>query len=264
MVQGASGPLVTPDELAEAFARSGLEGRVVLVHASLSRLGYVVGGAEAMLRALLDAAGPGGTIMAPAQTWLNLDPSRGVHGVPPEEWPTLRAHLPGFDPATTPSVGMGALAESVRTWPGAARSHHPVRSWAAVGVRATEIVAEHDLEDVHGERSPLGSAYRADARVALIGVGYDKCTALHLAETRSAHASKRWEAETSWVREGTARYELRYRNQVFEDHDFERIGAAFEATGAVRIERIGNGELRTFDLRVLVDFASAWMGAQRQ
>ena len=117
----------------------------------------------------------------------------------------MRRALPGFDPATTPSVGMGAVAEMVRVWPGARRSTHPARSWSAVGSRAGDLVAEHDLNDVHGEASPLGAAWKADARMLLAGVGHDKCTALHLAETRAQHKLKRYAEDRSWLRESDGR-----------------------------------------------------------
>lgn len=83
------------------------KGDVAIVHASLSRLGYVIGGAETIVRALLECVGETGTLMAPAQTWLNLDPERNVHGLPAETWPVLRQELPGFDPATCPASGWG-------------------------------------------------------------------------------------------------------------------------------------------------------------
>lgn len=146
--------------------------------------------------------------MAPAQTWLNLDAERCVHDLPEETWPLLRQELPGFDPAVTPSIGMGAVAELIRTWPGSCRSLHPARSWAAIGSKATDLMAEHDSDDVHGERSPLGAAIRAGARVVLLGVDYDKFTALHLAETRAAADNAPKLEERGWVRVPDGRREV--------------------------------------------------------
>lgn len=256
--------IVAPDDIATACSSAGLaRGDTVIVHASLRRLGHVAGGGESVVRALLRVVGPGGTVMAPAQTWLNLDPSHGVHGLPERAWPALRAALPGFDPATTPSVGMGAVAEAIRTWPGAARSRHPTRSWAAVGARASEMVAVHDLDDVHGDGSPLGAAERGDARVLLAGVGYDKCTALHLAETRAEWAGKRRTEEISWLREDGGRREVRSRPIAFRDSDFEEIGSAFEAGGHVARRSLGDGEVALFALRDLVAFAVPWIEGHR-
>ena len=59
-------PTITRDQLTEQFRALGLAlGDTVFVHSSLSRIGHVVGGAEAVLEALLDAVGPEGTAAAP-------------------------------------------------------------------------------------------------------------------------------------------------------------------------------------------------------
>src|SRR6476620_8104681 len=130
--------------------------------------------------------------MMPTQTWKNLDPSSGVHGHVPEAWwPTIRAHLPAYDPATTPSVGMGVVAELFRTWPGAQRSRHPGRSCAAHGRRANELVERQDLEEPFGDQSPLGKLYTLDGYVLLIGVDHSRNTSLHLAEHRANFRGKR-------------------------------------------------------------------------
>ena len=124
---------ITVMTLVTHLAACGLgAGQTVLVHTRLSALGWVVGGAQAVIQALLQVLGPTGTLMMPSQTWKNLDGSSGVHGHVPEAWwPTIRAHWPAYDPATTPPIGMGVVAELFRTWPGVQRSQHPVRSFAA-------------------------------------------------------------------------------------------------------------------------------------
>jgi aminoglycoside 3-N-acetyltransferase len=252
--------LVTRADVAHAACRIGLKpGGTVALHASLSTLGRVLGGAETVVRGLLDALGPEGTLAVPAQTWLNLDPSRGVHGLPEAAWPAIREHWPAFDPAVTPSVGMGAVAEAVRTWPGARRSDHPARSWAAIGPAAAALTARHDLEDVHGEASPLGALWERDATVVLLGVGYDKCTALHLAETRAAPADAPRTAEISAVLDGGERRRVAYTNLAFEDRDFPEIGDAFEACHRVPCAPIGDGTASAAPLRALVDFAEGWI-----
>ena len=255
--------IVSRPDIASAVASAGVTDRdTVLVHASLSALGYVPGGAEAAVLALLDVVGSHGTIAAPAQSWLNLDPETGVHRRPAEEWQAIRDALPGFERATTPSVGMGAVAEAIRTWPGAERSDHPVRSWAAIGEGAGTLTAHHDLEDVHGEASPLGAAMRRNARVLLLGVPYAKCTALHLAETLAA-IPKRYETITTWRRGPAGREQLTFRNQVFDDVEFDEIGAAFEAHEDTPVISLGSAQVRAPRLRALVSFAMRRMESTR-
>src|SRR5438046_5032736 len=134
MDRDVPGP-ATRDSIARALGRIGLgPGDTVLVDASVRSIGWVCGGATAVVAALLEVVGADGTVVTPAQTLDNRDPSRWAHAPVPERWwPVIRENLLPFDPAVTPSTGMGAVAERIRTWPGAARSAHPLTSFAAVG-----------------------------------------------------------------------------------------------------------------------------------
>jgi aminoglycoside 3-N-acetyltransferase len=51
---------------------------------------------------------------------------------------------------------------------------------------------------------------------------------------------------------------------VADQGDFERIGAAFDATGAVTVGRAGVGEARLMRQRELVAFGVEWMTAHRE
>jgi aminoglycoside 3-N-acetyltransferase len=258
--------MLSIDDLVTSFTGLGVRrGGTVLVHASLSRLGFVCGGPVAVVEALLDVLGPAGTVVVPTQTVANSDPSRWTHNgtgdIPPRWWPKARDTFPPFDPERTPSRGMGVVAECVRTWPGARRSAHPVTSFAALGARAAEIVATHPTHCRLGESSPLGALDRLGASVLLLGVGFDKCTAFHLAEYRrparmaqfscavkTASAGRRWETYTDVDLDAT---------------DFAALGAAFDPTGMVTSATVGQGLARHFRLDSAVSFALQWMDTHR-
>ncbi len=71
--------LVIPDDIKIALKEVGVKkGQAVMVHTSLSSLGYVCGGAQSVIEALLESVGEEGTIMMPTQSWKNLDPKTGV------------------------------------------------------------------------------------------------------------------------------------------------------------------------------------------
>lgn len=55
-------------------------GQSIMVHTSLKSLGFVCGGAQIVIEALIDCVGKDGTIMMPTQSWKNLDPECGVQG----------------------------------------------------------------------------------------------------------------------------------------------------------------------------------------
>jgi aminoglycoside 3-N-acetyltransferase len=71
---------LTIEDLSQQLKLIGIrEGQTLIVHCSLSKVGWVIGGAEVMIQALIQAVGRDGTLMMPTQTWKNLDPSRGVY-----------------------------------------------------------------------------------------------------------------------------------------------------------------------------------------
>src|SRR5271170_2297235 len=136
-------------------------GSTVLVHSSARSLGFVAGGTQAVVQALLDALGPAGTLVVPTHTPDNTDPAEWLNPPVPESWwPAIRIQGPGFDRSRTPSRWMGVIAETVRTWPGALRSDHPHVSFAAVGRHAVSVTGSHKLDDALGEGSPLGAVNR--------------------------------------------------------------------------------------------------------
>jgi aminoglycoside 3-N-acetyltransferase len=238
-------------------------GDVVLVHSSMRSIGFVVGGAQAVVQALLDTVGAAGTIVVPTHTSDNCDPSGWANPpVPQEWWPVIREQAPGFDPARSPSRWMGVLAEVVRTWPGAARSTHPRLSFAALGAQAADITAGHRLDDALGDSSPLGAVYRLDGKVLLIGCGHDSNTSLHLAEWRRPAPPRGAHGSSIRQPDGTSRWTT-WVDVLEQEDDFEDLGAAFEAAAAPAAGLVGNAETRLIAQRALVDFGTEWLAAHR-
>src|SRR5580692_4066465 len=133
--------LIGCDQLIADLRFLGLcRGQDLLIHCSLRKVGPVDGGAATLLAALRAVAGPGATLVVPAETSLNSLTSRAflaaTAGLDADERTAYVAAMPGFDPASTPSDGMGAFAEHVRTRPASRRSSHPQVSLAALGPKA--------------------------------------------------------------------------------------------------------------------------------
>jgi aminoglycoside 3-N-acetyltransferase len=251
--------MATIDSLADDLRALGVRpDQDIIVHSSLRHVRY---GPEAVLAALRETAG---TIVVPAQTPQSSVTSRAfaeaTMGLDARQTTDFRARLPGFDQRKSPSLGMGALAEYVRTRPGAFRSGHPLTSFAAIGPRAEACTARHDLDSLLGERSPLGWLYERDAAVLLLGVGYSVCTAFHLAEYR---IPTRWREYRCLVSDGDVRRELRFHGIVLDDTDFSRLGAHIDDEPFVRRGRVGAAHSRLLPVRAAVDAAYAWMREHR-
>lgn len=258
-------------ELLAADLRSlGLRrGQDLLIQCSLRQIGPVEGGAAALLDAILDVVGPRATLAVPTYTALNSLTSRDFHaavaGLDGDERVRFVSAMSGFDPARTPSNGMGAFAEYLRTRRLAVRSRHPQSSFAALGRQARACVSVHDLDCHLGDRSPLGWLYDADAAVLLLGVGYSVCTAFHLAEYHVPYPPPVQEYRCFTAEEG-GRAEHTFTAVALDDRDFGQVGAEMEANSpdGLRKGRVGSGTARVVSMRAAVDFGVTWMAAHRR
>ncbi|WP_328814974.1 aminoglycoside N(3)-acetyltransferase [Nonomuraea cypriaca] len=238
----------------------------MLLHSSLSSLGHVEGGAATVVAALRALLGDDGTLVVPSGTPSNSDTSpvyrRAVAGMSADQVAGHRSRMPPYDLDSTPSELTGRVAEHVRTLPGARRSAHPHTSFAAVGPQAAAITAGHARDCLLGERSPLARLYDADALVLLLGVGFERCTAFHLAEYRyTDHPPRR--TYRGVVDDGDGRVWCEFEDVTVDASDFGVLGAGFEATGAVRRGRVGAAQARLFSLVAAVDHATDWFTSHR-
>src|SRR5690242_7254121 len=159
-----------------------------MVHASLSSLGWVVGGSQTVVEALRQCLGPSGTLCAQA-SWEDIP--FGLAGWPAAWRGVYEAEMPPFDPALSASAPYeGRLAERIRTWPGARRGASPGTGLAAIGARAAELTAGHRLDDAFGAGTPYARLVALDAQIVLLGAPLHAISLLHHAEA-IARAPKR-------------------------------------------------------------------------
>lgn len=241
-----------------------LERDTVLVHSSLSSIGYVAGGAHAVVLALLEVIGAEGTLVVPTHSGGLSDPRHWENPPVPEAWwATIRASMPAFDARLTPPRRMGAISEVVRHLPGALRSAHPTVSFGAVGPNAQLITADHGLAFGFDESSPLARLYELNARVLLLGVGHDRNTSLHLAEFRTHHAHQIIEEGAPMVVNGERKWET-FVTLDYRTDDFDAVGVAASEMGIERVGNVGAATARLLSQPQLVDFAADWFRANRR
>ena len=228
-------------------------GMSVIVHSSLSSLGRVHGGAGAVLSSLRTVLGPSGTLVAPTFTWQVADPDPFRTGVPDAEVIARRAAVPSFHP-DLPSTGMGAVSELLRRLPGSVRSGHPQASVAAVGARAADIVRRQALGFAVGRDSPFGRLHDLGGHILLVGVGHDRNTFLHHAETltpRPRLKVRRFPRELDGERVWIETLDVGNDNGRY----FPTVGREFEELAGIQEVRIGGAPCRLVPIRPLVAFA---------
>ena len=265
LADAAQAPVTVASLVADLTDLGVRPGMLLNVHCSLSSLGWVAGGAQAVNAALLTRIGPTGTLAMPTHSSQFSEPATWVAPPVPESWwPVLRQQMPAYDPARTPTRKMGAVAESFRTYPGAMRSSHPQVSHSALGPLAEKIVADHPLDCLFGNQSPIGRLYELDGSVLLLGVNHGNNTTLHLAEDRADFAGKcRYDEGAPVVIDGSRRWQT-FRPLKVDDHDFAELGEAYAAAGTETQGRIGSASARLMKVRELVEFAVPWLERNRQ
>ncbi|WP_407571193.1 aminoglycoside N(3)-acetyltransferase [Deinococcus altitudinis] len=231
-VAAAEAPRTRASLLADLRALGVQPGMTLMVHASMSRLGWVAGGSVAVVQALLDAVGEQGTLAMPAFTGDLTDPAYWQRPPVPPSWhEVIREQTPAFDPAVTPTRMMGRVAETFRTWPGTLRSDHPHASVCARGPLARQITDGHQLEDSMGEGSPFARLY--DAGASALQLGTDRNSSLHLAEHRCGLRGR--VTQGAPVQEGGVRIWKVFSDLAYDDDSFPPLKAAFAASGTVRV-----------------------------
>ena len=161
------------------------EGDKLMVHASISSFGFIVGGGRTLIDALLEVVGDSGTVAMPTFSGENSDPAEWRRPPVPPEWiDIIREETPAYDPLMTPARDMGSLPELFRHYPGARRSPHPQSSFTAIGRDAETLVGEHPLDERFGPNSPLGKFYELNGKSLLLGASPRKCSLFYLSEHR--------------------------------------------------------------------------------
>lgn len=164
-------------------------GMVVMVHASLRRIGPVEGGADGLIDALRLAIGEGGTMLMVLGA---QDEHAWVNERPEAERPSLLVDADPFDAATTPAdPDVGVLAEVFRRRPESLVSDHPEGRFAAAGPLAARLVGDVPWNDYYAAGSPLARLADLEGHVLRLGADTDTTTLLHHAEALARLPGKR-------------------------------------------------------------------------
>ena len=234
--QKAISQLITQKEILEELKELGVgAGMILEVHASLSAFGYVCGGAQTVVNALIEAVGYSGTLLMAMQCSDNTEPSAWEN--PPIERHLIKAvreQMPAFNKKESDTRGMGAIVENLRR-------------------REGIVVSHQSLHFPLSEESPAARLYELKGSVLLMGVDYTRCTALHLAEYRSEirpvilrGAAVELEGKRMWKK---------YLDLDIDSEIFNKAGKRLEEKGFVKKGKAGMADLKLFKADAAIDEA---------
>jgi len=222
-------PVIGKGRIAADLRQLGLrEGDIVLVHSSLSSVGRVEGGAEAVIEALLEVVGPSGTLMMPSFHWVQP-----------------------YDP-NLPSK-MGVISERFRNWPGVVRGFHPSHPANAIGPKAEVLLKDHlKSPTACGRETPFGRLIEMGGRILMLGVENDRNTAMHTIEQYVA-AAYLTERDATYLDEaGTVRTVHLILNPG-PHRNFIGIDPMLRKSGAEVMGKVGRALARLMDAKKMHD-----------
>jgi aminoglycoside 3-N-acetyltransferase len=243
-------------------------GDLLMVHASLRRIGPVDGGAAGVVEALDRAVGPEGTLLMVLGSVNDRD---WVNGHPEHERAALLAGAEPFDHLRTPVLPeVGVLAEVFRTTPGTVVDDNPEGRFAARGALAHALLDGLAWDDYFGPGSALDRFVGRGGQVLRIGANPDTTTALHYAEYLADVPDKRRVRRHRLVlRPDGPRVVvvscLDDENGIVDDDRqptedyFAIILREFLATSPHRAGRVGGADAVLLDAASIVAFGAAWM-----
>lgn len=231
-------------ELDQQLAALGIgECRLLMVHASLRKLGPVEGGADGLLDGLMSALGPDGTLVMPM----------GAQDSGP------------IDCLTTPADGeLGVLVEIFRQRPGTKVNDHAAARFGASGPLAEVILEPIPLHHYYGEGSPISRFAEHGGRVLRLGADIDTVTLTHFAEYLADLPHKKT-VRRRYVRADTGEQWI----ESLDDSDgiadwsggdyFSQVLVDFLATGKARCGPVGGCTAELFSADDFVPFAVEWL-----
>jgi aminoglycoside 3-N-acetyltransferase len=243
----SSGKIITKADLIHAFQAIGIEkGDVLLVHSSLSAIGYVENGPKDVVVALLEAIGADGHLLMPnsPNASFQLDYIR---------------QLDLFDVENSPSA-LGAISEWFRKLPNAERSAHPTEPVSCIGPEANWFVSDHFGQlTPYNSNSPFSKVIQRKGKILYLGVTLSNAgTNLHTLEDAvddfpySVYAPEKFEVNVKFANRSTGTMETFVHNpEQSKKRKCDDLLPLFLQEGAVRKVDIFHAKSLLFDAEAM-------------
>ncbi len=223
------------------------KGHMAFVHSSLSKLGYVEGGADTVIDALLETVGPEGTIVMPTFAWTLFHDKKAVV-------------LDVTNTAVKSEVGI--ISETFRKRKGVIRSRHICHSVAAIGPHAKDVMGEGVRS--FGPGSTFDRLYQSNSWNLFLGVGFSVCTALHMVEEHMRVPYREYRdfrGSTVILPDGSEipSQSVEYLKKEGYHNDFEKMGEIFSNQGILRTCKVGEAKVINVKIRDIFDVTKRYM-----
>lgn len=255
----------TRRELRDQLVALGLvPGDSVMIHAGLRAVGPMFYGPDALIGALRDAIGPTGTLLCYLDWDACYHDALDADGRVPD---ALKADIPPYDPLISrANRDHGAIAEFIRTTPGALRSANAGASVGAIGAHAEWFTADHPLDYGYGPGSPFAKLVEAGGKALMIGAPLDTMSILHHAEHLADIPGKRLcRVEVPNLVDGAVEWRMIEEFDTadpvvdgLDDDYFATIVEEYLSSGGRR-GLVGNADSVLVDAAGMVDFAVRWL-----
>ncbi len=247
--------VLTKKELKDIFKKVGIKtGMKVMVHSSLSKLGYLVNGAEDIIDALLEIISlKKGTLFIPTHSGQLTNPIYWkIGGFNAKEKKKIKKNINFFNAKKTIPANRGLISRVILSYKGVKRSSHPLNSTACIGKKSKYYTSNHNLHSPEGYQSPIGKLYKDNGHILLIGVNFDKITALHLAEAIvNNKIPKKYKPEVL-VNNKSKRTFIRLKQYDTRPKNFKKIYSIVKKKGIIRELKIKNCNITLIELKPLV------------
>ncbi|MEM2940604.1 MAG: AAC(3) family N-acetyltransferase [Thermoproteota archaeon] len=225
----------------QGLVKLGVEkGDTLLVHSSLSSIGYVPGGAETMIDALLESVGEEGTVVVPTITGKIFDS--------PEYPPSFSKNKPCWT---------GIVPETFRKRSDACRSRHPTHSVAAIGKDARKITEGHEnAETPCGNGTPYLKVPEFNGKILFIGATLKTNTTFHsVEELAKLYYHIQPEPSVCKIDMDGEEIERKYFLHAYgTPRAFDEKEREFVEHGIVRIGYVGRARSIVVDARKMIEF----------
>lgn len=196
------------EKMAQDLVNLGIkEDDTILMHSSLSSLGFVEGGADTVIDTLLSLITKG-TLLIPALSYS-----------------TVNKDNPAFSVKDTPSC-IGKISETFRKRDGVIRSIHPTHSVCGIGKYAKEILSQHiETSTPAGNKSPFALLPKYNGKILMLGCTMRPNTSMHAVEelTRPWYLMREEKVNFTLIDENgekqTKEYECHFFKGVMQRYD---------------------------------------------